>query len=61
MPQCGINNQSFLTDPLGTVRLSPGYFNTVEQMDATLQALERIAGTAAPEVSGSHEKLKVGS
>ena len=49
------------TYPSGTIRLSPGYFNTVEESDSTLQALERIAGTAAPEVSGSHEKLKVGS
>ncbi len=28
---------------LGTIRLSPGYFNTVEEIDMTLHALERIA------------------
>jgi cysteine desulfurase family protein len=33
------------TFPLGTIRLSPGYFNTVEEIDTTLQALERIAKT----------------
>jgi cysteine desulfurase family protein len=33
------------TYPLGTVRLSPGYFNTVEEIEATLQALEQIART----------------
>jgi len=33
------------TYPLGTIRLSPGYFNTVEEIEATLQALERIART----------------
>ena len=31
------------TYPLGTVRLSPGYFNTVEDIDKTLQALQQIA------------------
>jgi cysteine desulfurase family protein len=35
------------TYPRGTVRLSPGYFNTVGDIDATLQALERIARAAA--------------
>lgn len=40
------------TYPLGTVRLSPGYFNTVDEIDIALQALEKMARTAAPEVSG---------
>jgi len=31
------------TYPLGTVRLSPGYFNTDEEVDFTLQALQKIA------------------
>jgi len=31
------------TYPLGTVRLSPGYFNTVEEIDLTLHALGKIA------------------
>jgi selenocysteine lyase/cysteine desulfurase len=30
------------TYPLGTIRLSPGYFNTVEEIDLTIQALEKI-------------------
>lgn len=35
------------TFPLGTIRLSPGYFNTVEEIDMTFQALDRIARTTA--------------
>jgi len=31
------------TFPLGTIRLSPGYFNTVEEIDFSLQAIEKIA------------------
>ena len=31
------------TFPLGTVRLSPGYFNTKEEIDLTVHALEKIA------------------
>ncbi len=41
------------TYPLGTIRLSPGYFNTVEEIDLTLRALEQIARMAAPKVSSS--------
>ena len=33
------------TFPLGTVRLSPGYFNTKEEIDLTVHALEKIAKT----------------
>jgi selenocysteine lyase/cysteine desulfurase len=33
------------TFPFGMIRLSPGYFNTVKEIDMTLQALERIAKT----------------
>jgi cysteine desulfurase/selenocysteine lyase len=32
------------TYPLGTIRLSPGYFNTVEEIELTVQALEKIMG-----------------
>jgi len=35
------------TYPLGTIRLSPGYFNTIEEINLTLQALEKIARTTA--------------
>lgn len=31
------------TYPLGTIRLSLGYFNTVDEINTTLQALEKIA------------------
>jgi cysteine desulfurase family protein len=41
------------TYPLGTVRLSPGYFNTDEEVDFTLQALQKIA-RAKLEVEASH-------
>ena len=33
------------TFPEGTVRLSPGYFNTVEDIDKTLQAIREIIAT----------------
>ncbi len=39
------------TYPLGTVRLSPGYFNTVEEIEVTLQALEKITRTATADFS----------
>jgi len=41
------------TYPLGTVRLSPGYFNTDEEVDFTLQALQKIA-RAKLELEVSH-------
>ena len=31
------------TFPSGTVRLSPGYFNTIQEIDLTVHALEKIA------------------
>ncbi len=31
------------TFPLGTVRLSPGYFNTIEEINFTLEAVDNIA------------------
>ncbi len=36
------------TYPLGTIRLSPGYFNTLEEIDLTLKALDKISSTTAP-------------
>jgi len=36
------------TYPLGTVRLSPGYFNTDDEISFTLQALEKIARAKIP-------------
>ena len=44
------------TYPLGTIRLSPGYFNTVEEIDMTLQAVEKIATVPMSSVGGSREK-----
>jgi len=38
------------TYPLGTIRLSPGYFNTAEEIDLTLQALEKIMSAGRPNV-----------
>jgi cysteine desulfurase/selenocysteine lyase len=43
------------TFPRGTVRLSPGYFNTTEEIDVTLEAVERIAFSR-----GSIKKAEVG-
>ena len=36
------------TYPLGTIRLSPGYFNTMEEIDLTLEALEQVARMKLP-------------
>jgi cysteine desulfurase family protein len=43
------------TFPRGTVRLSPGYFNTMEEMEYTVQAIERVAhaGTLKNPCTGS--------
>lgn len=30
------------TFPTGTVRLSPGYFNTVEEIDTVVKAVEKV-------------------
>ncbi|UCD09357.1 MAG: aminotransferase class V-fold PLP-dependent enzyme [Dehalococcoidales bacterium] len=43
------------TFPRGTVRLSPGYFNTDEEIDVTLEAIERIAFSR-----GSVNKVEAG-
>jgi cysteine desulfurase family protein len=32
------------TFPKGTVRLSPGYFNTIEEIEQAIQAIKKIAG-----------------
>lgn len=42
------------TFPSGTIRLSPGYFNTAEEISQTLQALERIARTKPPQSVGKN-------
>jgi cysteine desulfurase family protein len=43
------------TFPRGTVRLSPGYFNTIEEIDFTVKAIDRIArsGTLKNPCTGS--------
>ncbi|MFC2013961.1 aminotransferase class V-fold PLP-dependent enzyme [Chloroflexota bacterium] len=48
------------TYPLGTIRLSPGYFNTGEEIELTIQAVEKIIRTASPETRGSIEKPETG-
>jgi len=40
------------TYPLGTIRLSPGYFNTAEEINLTLEALRKITKTTTPRLSG---------
>jgi cysteine desulfurase/selenocysteine lyase len=42
------------TYPLGTIRLSPGYFNTAEEIGVTLQALDRMVRTTATKAAVSH-------
>jgi len=49
------------TFPSGTVRLSPGYFNTREEIDFVLQAIERISGSGnqkAKAAAGSKQNVK---
>ena len=43
------------TFPRGTLRLSPGYFNTEEEIDITLQSIEQITRVSSPrqQYSGS--------
>jgi cysteine desulfurase family protein len=41
------------TYPLGTIRLSPGYFNTAEDINLTLEAVKKITRAATPKASGS--------
>ena len=36
------------TYPSGTIRLSPGYFNTIEEIDLTVKALVEVAKTELP-------------
>ena len=46
------------TFPQGTVRLSPGYFNTVEEIDFTIQSIDKIArmGSLEEQYTGSSQK-----
>ena len=41
-------HKTFGTFPRGTVRLSPGYFNTADEMGFTIKALEKIARSKTP-------------
>ena len=38
-------HKTIVTFPLGTIRLSPGYFNTLEEIELTVKAIERIASS----------------
>jgi selenocysteine lyase/cysteine desulfurase len=38
-----VAHKTFGTFPLGTIRLSPGYYNTAEEIDFTLEAIGKIA------------------
>ncbi|MGB9629674.1 MAG: aminotransferase class V-fold PLP-dependent enzyme [Thermodesulfobacteriota bacterium] len=52
---CAVSAHKTLgTYPSGTIRISPGYFNTLEDMDNTIQALEQIAKTTTPISMGSY-------
>ena len=39
--------------PLGTIRLSPGYFNTMEEVDFTVEAIKKITAAEALTTVGS--------
>ena len=41
-------HKTFGTFPSGTVRISPGYFNRAEEIELTVKAVERIAGSRNP-------------
>ncbi len=45
------------TYPLGTIRLSPGYFNTGEEIDLTLNALEKTVRTKLPKALAEGNKV----
>jgi selenocysteine lyase/cysteine desulfurase len=42
--QCApVAHKTLGTFPLGTIRLSPGYFNNMEEIELTIKAIERVA------------------
>jgi cysteine desulfurase family protein len=46
------------TFPLGTIRLSPGYYNTVEEMDIAVRSIEKIAGMSNLAAHAGSGKIK---
>jgi cysteine desulfurase family protein len=40
-------HRSIGTFPLGSIRLSPGYFNTCSEIEQTVEAVRKMAGTSA--------------
>ena len=49
---CSGSDRTLGTFPLGTIRLSPGYFNTMEEVDFTLEAIKKITVAEALTVVG---------
>lgn len=45
------------TFPSGTIRLSPGYFNTEVEIELTLEALKKIAAMKPPKETGESKSL----
>ena len=45
------------TYPLGTIRLSPGYFNTVDEIALTLDAMEKTVGMKLPQALAEGSKV----
>ena len=45
------------TFPLGTIRLSPGYFNTTEEIDFTLEAIAKIANSEILQKAAAEETV----
>jgi len=45
--------------PLGTVRLSPGYFNNADEIDFTLEAIAKIAGSEILQRTAGKTALKI--
>lgn len=55
-----IAHKTLGTYPLGTVRLSPGYFNTMKEIELTVKAIERIvrSGTLQEPCTSLSPKVK---
>jgi len=53
-----VAHKTFGTYPLGTIRVSPGYFNTMKEIELIVKAIERIArsGDLKEPCTGLHQR-----
>ena len=52
-----VTHRTLGTFPLGTIRLSPGYFNTAEEIDFTLEAIAKIANSEILQKGAAEETV----